>query len=81
MVKEGHLATTKGKEFAIKKLKERRKNPPEKIDNSSLRAGSPMYFHCISCGHIADVFPESYISTPRKLCKECEALKEMGWLE
>jgi hypothetical protein len=40
-----------------------------------------MYFYCISCGGLADVLPESYIGRPSRLCKECQALKDLGWLE
>jgi hypothetical protein len=75
------LATAQGKEYAIVKLKERReknKGKPE-FDNSSLPAGSPMYFPCLTCGDMISV-PESYIYKP-SLCSECAALKELGWLE
>jgi len=75
------LATTKGKDFALEALKKRKENPPKKIDNAALHAGSPMYFYCVSCGHQSDVLPESYTGYPKKLCPECEALKTMGWLE
>ena len=77
-------ATTKGKEFALKALEKRREGNAgkEKIDNSRLRAGSLMYFYCISCGDLADTLPEGYfLSTPKKLCDECRALKDLGWLE
>lgn len=71
-----------GKKAALEALRKRRENMPEKINNSSLPAGSPMYFYCISCGHTSDVLPENYfISTPKKLCQECSVLKELGWLE
>ena len=77
------LATQKGKEFAMQALYARREKSAkeEEIDNSSLYAGSSMYFYCKSCGSLADVLPESYISPPKKLCDECQALKDMGWLE
>lgn len=74
------LATLQGKEAALKALK-RRDNQPERINNSSLVAGSPMYFYCQSCGHVADVLPESYWSPPSSLCDECAALRNLGWLE
>jgi hypothetical protein len=71
-------ATEKGKKFALSELKRRRENPPPRIKNNDLPAGSPMYFYCISCsGEI--VVPETYTSRA-KLCEECEALKELGWL-
>lgn len=75
------LATTNGKEFALKALKARRESPPKQIDNASLYAGSPMYFYCISCNHVSDVLPESYLGRPKNLCKECQALKDLDWLE
>lgn len=78
------LATTKGKKFALKALAKRRKEnaKKEKIDNGSLHAGSSMYFYCILCDGLADTLPENYfLSTPKKLCDECQALKDLGWLE
>ncbi len=76
-------ATTKGKDAALKALAERREEnaKKKKIDNSSLHAGSLMYFYCKSCDGLADTLPESYISPPKKLCDECQALKDLGWLE
>jgi len=75
-------ATTKGKKYALKALAERRKKnrKAEKIDNSSLHAGSPMYFYCKGCDELADTLPENYISRPKKLCDECQALQDLGWL-
>ncbi|MBI2446440.1 MAG: hypothetical protein HYV51_01295 [Parcubacteria group bacterium] len=78
------LATEKGKYFALNALVKRRQEnaKKERINNSSLPAGSPIYFYCKSCGGLADTLPESYfISTPKKLCDECQALKDLGWLE
>lgn len=75
-------ATTQGKAFALKALVKRRKenSKAHKIDNGSLPAGAPMYFYCISCDSLADTKPESYLTPPRKLCNECQALKDLGWL-
>lgn len=75
------LTTTKGKDVALKALAHRRAHKPKQIDNASLYAGSPMYFYCKSCGHLADTKPESYTTPPKKLCGECQALKDLGWLE
>lgn len=77
------LATTQGKQFALDALKRRRKESitAKQRDNSSLPAGSPMYFYCKACSALADVLPESYLSTPKVLCDECQALKDLGWLE
>lgn len=75
------LATEKGKNEALKQVKERRKTAPEKINNASLPAGSPMTFYCRTCGHISDMLPECYVNPPRRLCQECQAMKDAGWLE
>jgi hypothetical protein len=75
------LATEYGKSAALKALEHRRKHKPKRIDNSSLPAGAPMYYYCKACGHIADVLPESHLFRPRQLCEECQALKDLGWLE
>lgn len=74
-------STTQGKEFALQKLAERRaaNAGKPKFDNSSLPAGSPMYFPCLTCGDFI-VVPENYTKKP-SLCPECSALKELGWLE
>lgn len=73
--------TEQGKEVALAALAERRKNPPKKIDNASLPAGSLMYFYCHSCGGLSDTKDEMYILPPSHICTECAALKELGWLE
>jgi hypothetical protein len=65
---------------AVKALRERRKHPPNQIDNSSLYAGSDMYYYCISCGALADQLPETHMSRPKKLCNECQEMKDNGWL-
>lgn len=75
------LATTKGRVHALEQLKHRRENKPEQTDNGKLPAGFPMYFYCISCGHESDRLPESYVGRPKKLCPECQALKDLDWLE
>ncbi|HAU07555.1 MAG: hypothetical protein UW46_C0007G0019 [Candidatus Yanofskybacteria bacterium GW2011_GWF1_44_227] len=75
------LATTRGKKAALVALATRREENKtrERVDNSRLCAGSPMHFDCLSCG--ADIqVPESYTTRPN-LCDECQALKDLGWLE
>lgn len=77
------LATQKGKKFALKALAQRRANKPKQVDNSSFPAGSPMYFYCKSCGHLSDALPENYLpgpNRPKRLCNECQALKDHGWI-
>lgn len=73
--------TMQGKEAALKALAERRAAQQSRIDNASLPAGAPMYYYCISCGHTADVLSEGHWGSPRRLCEECQALKDLGWLE
>jgi hypothetical protein len=75
------MMTQEGKEIALQALDARRADKPKQIDNSSLYAGSSMYYYCKVCGHISDVLPESYFGRPRQLCGECQALKDCGWLE
>ena len=74
-------ATTQGKTAALEALEKRREEnrDRENIDNASLYAGSPMHFDCLGCN--ADItVTESYITRP-KFCTECQALKDIGWLE
>jgi hypothetical protein len=78
------LATTEGKEFALKKLTERRTQAKKdgQIDDGKLPAGAPMHYYCKTCGLIAEVLPENWFwSPPKKFCSECQALKDAGWLE
>ena len=78
------LATTKGREFALEALARRRKENTDdkKIDNASLVAGSPIYYYCMSCNGLADTKPENWwMSPPKRLCDECQALKDLGWLK
>lgn len=76
------LATERGKEYALAKLAERKENRPEKINDASLPAGSDMHYYCKSCGWLSDTKPENWFAEmPRKLCKECQALQDLGWLE
>jgi hypothetical protein len=74
------LAADRGKEVGIKAFVHRVNNPPTKIDNASLRAGSPMYFYCRICRALAATLPEGFLSPPPALCDECAALKKHGWL-
>jgi hypothetical protein len=75
-------ATEKAREAALEALAERRRNAKKSEDrvvNSSLYAGSAMYFYCIICGDEMSV-PENYTTRPKK-CAECRALEDCGWLE
>jgi hypothetical protein len=74
-------ATAQGKEFALEALNQRRKENKKRkrVDNSDLPVGAPMHFDCIGCGANISV-SENYTSRP-KLCPECQALKDLGWLQ
>lgn len=53
----------------------------EKVDNSGLHAGSPMYFYCVECGVPTEVLPEDYIFAPIRECSQCKGLHTHNWLE
>jgi hypothetical protein len=76
------LATEKGKEYALKKLAERREKNKgkERVNNANLYAGSPMYYYCIVCGEEMTL-PENHTCAAPKHCDECKALLDCGWLE
>jgi hypothetical protein len=69
------------KEMALEVLEKRREANKDRprLDNSSLPAGSPMYFYCIVCGGLI-IVPETYMIRP-KLCNPCSDMKTMGWLD
>ncbi len=73
--------TQQGKKVALEGLAKRREanKTRERVDNGNAYAGSPMHFDCKTCGEDIMV-PENYLERP-KLCRECQALKELGWLE
>jgi len=75
------LKTTEGREVAVAALNARRVANKDRVrtNDGLLPAGSPMHFDCLTCGAEISV-PEDYINRP-KLCRECGALKELGWLE
>jgi hypothetical protein len=60
---------------AFQRLARRLNNPPKRVNNASLYAGSPMYFYCELCAHLAATLPENYTTKPPKYCKECGDLK------
>ncbi len=63
---------------ALARLRIRLENKPTQMNNSSLPAGSPMFFYCEICGHESDRLPESYTTSPNKLCTPCRELKEVN---
>ena len=74
------------KDGLLKALQERRERASKegKIDNSSLYAGSPMYYYCTGCGLQSDVLPEEWdprVTTPKKICDDCKHLKDLDLLK
>jgi len=49
------------------------------IDNSSLYAGSPMFYYCRYCGLRSDTLPEGWLSGPKQICEECRKMED--WLK
>ena len=48
------------------------------VNNSSLHAGSPMYYYCRKCRCSTDVLSEGFWGSPRQICTPCEILVEHG---
>lgn len=53
----------------------------EKVDNSALHPGAPMYFYCRHCGLPTEILPEDYDFRPITECSQCRGLRNEGWLE
>lgn len=74
---------TASKEAAIEQFGRRRRLAAsiEKVDNSALHAGAPMYFYCRHCGLPTEILPEDYVFPPPTECSQCRGLKNEGWLD
>ncbi len=64
--------------LALEAFKKRKAAPKQQVDNSSLRAGAPMYYYCHGCGDLADKLPETHKDRPRRFCAACKPLHEHG---
>ncbi len=58
-------------------LEVRKANRPEQIKNQLLHAGSPMYYYCRECGHLAAIMSETHTAPVPKFCPECQSLKDL----
>jgi endogenous inhibitor of DNA gyrase (YacG/DUF329 family) len=78
----GKTDTQLAKEKALEQFVRRKRYAfqIEKIDNSGLHAGSPMYFYCKHCGIPTEVLPEDYLFPPLRECSQCQGLQKEGWL-
>jgi hypothetical protein len=48
----------------------------DRIDNSALPAGSPMYYYCRECRAFLTALPEEHFTPAPSLCEDCKRLKE-----
>jgi hypothetical protein len=56
-------------------------DPNQQINNSSLPAGSPMYYYCRCCGEHTETLPESHIRRPKTVCDPCKILLDHGVID
>ncbi len=72
----------KQKKLALAALEKRREqNSSKVIDNSSLQAGSNMYYYCKYCLALTHTLSEGDFRTkPKRCCNDCQPLKDKGWL-
>ncbi len=67
------------KEEFFRRCKE---NQDKQIDNSSLRAGAPMYYYCYGCGVLVATKPEGWFGeSPERYCEGCKILADHGMLD
>lgn len=74
---------TRSKQMAIEQFRRRQRLAAniERVDNTALHAGAPMYFYCRHCGLPTEMLPEDYVFPPITECSQCWGLKDEGWLE
>ena len=78
------LMSEKMREVALEGLGVRKAKAKElgQINNADLYAGSPMYYYCRYCGLESDCLPENwFVGKPRRVCTECQGMKNEGWIE
>lgn len=73
--------TQKQAEAALARRKKAAKKE-KPIDNSSLPAGSPMYYSCRGCGTPnAICLPENWNPPRPQYCGPCQEMVDKGWLQ
>ncbi len=72
--------TTFDSDLALKQFNKRKKenSKKEQINNSSLRAGSPMYYYCRFCGGHTETLPENHFGAGKTVCDPCKVLRDHG---
>lgn len=53
----------------------------KRVDNSSLYAGSPMYYYCRACMAFITTLPETHLSAPPRYCEYCSDLRDKALME
>lgn len=66
------------KAFILRYLEESQK---EKVDNSKLYAGSPMYYYCKGCNITTEILPETHTCVPKTWCDPCVVIRDSGILQ
>jgi hypothetical protein len=66
-------------DLAMEQYRKRKSdNQGKQLDNSSMPAGSPMYYYCKFCGIHTETLPESHMNAPKVICTPCEYLHAHG---
>jgi hypothetical protein len=66
-------------EVALEQFAKRKAlNRGKEIDNSSLPAGSSMYYYCKFCGEHTVTLPEAHFGAPKVICDPCGKLNDHG---
>lgn len=67
------------KDVALEQYRKRvEENRGKQINNSTLPAGSSMYYYCEHCGAHTETLPELHTKAPRIICVPCAALRAHG---
>ena len=71
------------KETAIIQFQRRRafSSKINKVDNSTLPTGAPVFTYCCHCGIPLEKLPEDYLFRPYSQCSQCSGLEREGWLD
>jgi hypothetical protein len=66
-------------DLAMEQYRKRKEaNQGKQIKNSSLPAGSPMYYYCKFCSIKTETLPEAHICAPKVICDPCNYLHIHG---
>jgi hypothetical protein len=72
--------STFGAETAFKTFKERylKNKDKERVNNSNLYAGSPMYYYCKGCFALIAKLPETHLEPAPQYCLPCQIIVDHG---